>query len=197
MRRWFELGELDDTTYASSSGDRQFLQLPQKQDFIDWINPMVNVICRLTDNKGDSTICDGVNGAGGTHPIHNVAPCGLISVGAELRSIALFGLVNKPLVRQYFEKPGKNDGPNDEGKQPTAKRSTQIGNVAAPAVFDAIKVLQAFAAQLLKTRNLELQRIGNIINYELAKAFAGTKTIVAVLQFLQPYLDEANAILNA
>src|SRR6267142_3179674 len=79
--------------------------------------------------------------------------------------------------------------PTSDGKR--AKPNTQIGNVITPAVFDAIKVLQSFAAHLLRTSNLELQRIGNEINFELAKAFAGTKSIVAVFQTLQPFLDEA------
>jgi hypothetical protein len=116
MRRWFELGENDDTTYSATGGDRQFLQLPQKDEFIAWANSMVGVICRFTTKDGDSTLCDGFGAnPGDPHVIHNIPPCILISVGAELRSCVLFGQgpVTTGLVRQYFEKPGVNDGPNE------------------------------------------------------------------------------------
>lgn len=113
MRRWFELGELDDTTYAGDSGTKQFLQLPQKAEFIKWANSMVKVYARLTTGTGDSGLCEG---SGSPHLIQHVANVNVISTYGELRGQVMFqGIppVFEPLCRQYFEKPGVNDGPND------------------------------------------------------------------------------------
>ena len=120
MRRWFELGELEDTTYASKSGDIQFLQLPQKAEFIKWANSLVGVFADLTrvvTPGADVTLCDGINaGPNNNHVIHHVSGVEQLSAGGELRGAMLFAGISpvyQGLVRQYFEKPGRNDGPND------------------------------------------------------------------------------------
>jgi hypothetical protein len=115
MRRWFELGEIGDSnpTYSAKGGDRIFLQLPQKGEFIAWANSMVNKIARVTTG-GDPTVCDG-----GGAPLHLISSPGVtvITQNVELRSLVLLG--GDPssgipaLVRSYFDKPGINDGPNE------------------------------------------------------------------------------------
>lgn len=147
MRRWFELGELDDTTYSATGGDRLFLQLPQKAEFIKWANSMVGVICRFTNNQGDSFLCDGV---GSPHVIQNVAPCSLISGGGELRGIVLFNGINGGggLVREYFEKPGINDGPA-EGQ--TVEKVKGTGKTAGSGAGTFNISLKAYLLLLLAT----------------------------------------------
>src|SRR6476659_8364266 len=113
MRRWFELGTLGDTTYSANTGDKEFHQFPQKSEYIKWANSMVGVGARLTTGSGDPGLCDGV---GSPHLIQHVAGVNVVSAGGELRSQVLFsGIppVYEPLIRQYFEKPGTFDGPNE------------------------------------------------------------------------------------
>jgi len=116
MRRWFELGELDDTTYASKAGAIQWLQLPQKSEFIAWLNSMVGVNARLTKGTGDAGVCWGIGDGSASHVIVPDPGLTVVSAYGELRGQMLFqGVppVFQGLCRQYFEKPGINDGPNE------------------------------------------------------------------------------------
>jgi hypothetical protein len=120
MRRWFELGELEDTTYSDDSGDKVFLQLPQKEDFIKWANSMVGVytiLRKITGAGGDVGLCagQGVN-PGDPHVIVDPPNVSTISIYGEMRAEVMFqGVppVYQGLCRFYSEKPGINDGPND------------------------------------------------------------------------------------
>ncbi len=121
MRRWFELGELVDTTYADSAGERQFLQLPQKADFIEWANSMVGVNARLTTGTGDAGVCWGIGDGSAAHLIVPDPGLTVLTAYGEMRGQVLFNgvpPVYKGLCRQYFDKPGINDGPNDAGIVP-------------------------------------------------------------------------------
>ena len=116
MRRWFELGELDDTTYSADGGDRQFLQFPQKSEFITWANSMVGLNARLTKGTGDAGVCWGVGDGSASHMIVPDPGITLVTSYGELRGMVLFSGVPpvfQGLCRQYFEKPGVNDGPNE------------------------------------------------------------------------------------
>jgi len=116
MRRWFELGELADTTYASKEGDIQWLQLPQKAEFIKWANQLVGLSARLTRGSGDPTICFGIGDGSAGHVIVPDSAVTVVQVSGELRGQMLFqGVppVFQGLCRQYFEKPGEFDGPNE------------------------------------------------------------------------------------
>jgi len=127
MRRWFELGELDDTTYASKGGDRQFHQLPQKSEYIAWANSMVGKIITVFNNQGDSGLCQGFGAnPGDPHVFQEIAPCQKLSAYGELRGSVLFGgSTVLPLIRQYFEKPGVNDGPNETLTTPPKQKSSK------------------------------------------------------------------------
>jgi len=88
------------------------MQLPQKAEFAAWVKQMVGVQARLTTG-GDGTLCQGV---GSPHVIQEVPPCVAILSGADLASLMLLQGVpptNQGLIRQYFDKPGKFDGPNE------------------------------------------------------------------------------------
>ncbi len=115
MRRWFELGENADTTYTAEGGDRLFLQLPQKAEFIAWANSMVGKIVTIFNNQGDSGLCN--NGAATTpHTFIPTPPCAVLSAYGELRGHVMFQGVppsGQGLCRLYFDKPGINDGPNE------------------------------------------------------------------------------------
>jgi len=112
MRRWFELGQLPDFTWSDSTGDRSFLQLPQKAEFITWINQYVGLNARLTKGTGDPGVCVG---GPGLHVITPPAGVDVLQGYGELSAELLFGSALGPgLIRQYFDKPGVNDGPNEE-----------------------------------------------------------------------------------
>jgi hypothetical protein len=153
MRRWFELGQLPDTTYSSNTGSVEFHQLPQKKEWIAWLNQMVGVNARLT-RDGDPSLC---NGVGSPHVIQSVPPCTEISAGGELRGIALFtGVppVFQPLIRQYFEKPGVFDGPNDTQtvEKPRGSKSGKAGTQTMS--------LLTYLKQLLFTWQLDISPTG-------------------------------------
>ena len=116
MRRWFELGELDDTTYASKSGTIQWLQLPQKDEFIAWLNSMVGINARLTKGTGDAGVCWGIGDGSASHVIVPDPGITVLTSYGELRGMIVFqGVIPvfQGLCRQYFEKPGIFDGPNE------------------------------------------------------------------------------------
>lgn len=127
MRRWFELAELDDTTYAAKGAETQFLQLPQKAEFIAWANSMVGKIVTIFNKEGDSGLCN--NGAATTpHTFIPTPPCQVLSAYGELRSLVMFNGITpafQPLVRQYFEKPGVNDGPNETLTTPPKQKGSK------------------------------------------------------------------------
>lgn len=117
MRRWFEVGELPDTSFSSSTGDKLFLQLPQKAEFIAWANSMVGKFCTVFNDQGDSGLCNG--GGAPTHLFSAVAPCQVIQQYQSVKSLAFDGFTPdfNPLIRPYTEKPGPNDGPNESNTQ--------------------------------------------------------------------------------
>jgi len=131
MRRWFELGEQADTTYASKTGDIQWLQLPQKAEFIKWANSLVGVNARLTKGTGDAGVCWGIGDGSASHVIVPDPGVTLISAYGELRGMMLFQGVSpvfQGLMRQYFEKPGINDGPNETQTVEKPRGGTKSGS---------------------------------------------------------------------
>src|SRR6266550_1057699 len=185
MRRWFELGELADTTYADSAGDRIFLQLPQKADFIEWANSMVGVFARLTTGTGDSGVCVGVSPTpGDPHLITPPPDVNLISQYGELRGLVLFqGIppVYKGLCRNYFDKPGINDGPNDQGVQPKA---TPTVTGKGPKGHETLS-LALYLTLLWQTYLAEHKYVvANQVLTELNLLQNGKVTTVQVLDFL-------------
>ena len=131
MRRWFELGELADTTYASKTGDIQWLQLPQKAEFIKWANSLVGVNARLTKGSGDPTVCWGIGDGSASHVIVPDPGITVLTSAGELRGQMLFqGVppVFQGLMRQYFEKPGINDGPNETQTVEKPRGGTKSGS---------------------------------------------------------------------
>ncbi len=181
MRRWFELGELSDTTYAAKTGDIQFLQLPQKAEFIAWINQFVGVFSRLWTGSGDGTVCWGIGDGSSSHVIVPDPGITVLSGAGEMRSQVLFsGIppVFAPLCRQYFEKPGINDGPNvTQTVEPP--RTRKIGTVATITLSFAqylARVALGLQQAAALTRDFTLN---SILNAAAAKVIALLNDFIA------------------